>query len=148
MTKYYTRACNFKYNFNTKTKKSNTIFIGNYKEISFDTIELISRKSKKTIKVKNIKKLNKNLKNKIFKDLKNISKKKNFLKFNFSKQPFFMGIINLTPDSFSDGGIYNNNMKAFKRARELLNYGCDIIDVGGESTRPGSKTVDEKKRVE
>ena len=145
MTKYYTRACNFKYNFNTKTKKSNNIFIGNYKEISFDTIELISRKSKKTIKVKNIKKLNKNLKNKIFKDLKNISKKKNFLKFNFSKQPFFMGIINLTPDSFSDGGIYNNNMKALKRARELLNYGCDIIDLGGESTRPGSKTVDEKK---
>ena len=70
MTKYYTRACNFTYNFNTKTKKSNTIFIGNYKEISFDTIELISRKSKKTIKVKNIKKLNKKLKNKIFKDLK------------------------------------------------------------------------------
>ena len=66
MTKYYTRACNFKYNFNTKTKKSNNKFIGNYKEISFDTIELISRKSKKTIKVKNIKKLNKNLKNKIF----------------------------------------------------------------------------------
>ena len=67
------------------------------------------------------------------------------MKFNFSKQPFFMGIINLTPDSFSDGGIYNNNMKAFKRARELLKYGCDIIDLGGESTRPGSKTVDEKK---
>ena len=145
MTKYYTRACNFKYNFKTKTKKSNNIFIGNYKEISFDTIELISRKSKKTIKVNNIKKLNKKLKNKVFKDLKNISKKKNFLKFNFSKQPFFMGIINLTPDSFSDGGIYNNNMKAFKRAKELLNYGCDIIDLGGESTRPGSKTVDEKK---
>ena len=59
-----------------------------------------------------------------------------------------MGIINLTPDSFSDGGIYNNNMKAFERARELHNYGCDIIDLGGESTRPGSETVDEKKRVE
>ena len=88
MTKYYTRACNFKYNFNTKTKKSNNKFIGNYKEISFDTIELISRKSKKIIKVKNIKKLDKKLKNKIFKDLKNIKKKKNFLKFNFSKQPF------------------------------------------------------------
>ena len=145
MTKYYTRACNFKYNFNTKTKKSNNKFIGNYKEISFDTIELISRKSKKIIKVKNIKKLDKKLKNKIFKDLKNISKKKNFLNFNFSKQPFFMGIINLTPDSFSDGGIYNNNMKAFERARELHNYGCDIIDLGGESTRPGSNTVDEKK---
>ena len=76
MTKYYTRACNFKYNFKSKTKKRNTIFLGNYKEISFDTIELISRKSKKTIKVNNIKKLNKKLKNKVFKDLKNISKKK------------------------------------------------------------------------
>ena len=100
MTKYYTRACNFKYNFNTKTKKSNNKFIGNYKEISFDTIELISRKSKKIIKVKNIKKLDKKLKNKIYKYLKNISKKKNFLKFNFSKQPFFMGIINLLQIAF------------------------------------------------
>ncbi len=145
MTKYYTRACNFTYNSKNKIKKSNTVSIGGYKKISFDTIELISRKSKKMIKLENIKKLNKKLKKKIFKDLKNISKKKKFLQLNFSKHPFLMGIINITPDSFSDGGIYNNKIKAFKRAQELLKQGCDIIDLGGESTKPGSKTISEKK---
>ena len=145
MTKYYTRACNFSYNSKKKNKKSNSLSLGNYKNISFDTIELISRKSKKTVKIDNIKKFNKNLKNKIFNDLKNIKKKKTFSKFNFSGQPLLMGIINTTPDSFSDGGVFNNNIKAFKRARELLKQGCDIIDIGGESTKPGANTVKEKK---
>ena len=145
MTKYYTRACNFSYNSKKKRKKSSSLSLGNYKNISFDTIELISRKSKKTVKIDNIKKFNKNLKNKIFNDLKNIKKKKTFSKFNFSGQPLLMGIINTTPDSFSDGGIFNDNIKAFKRARELLKQGCDIIDIGGESTKPGAKTVKEKK---
>ena len=78
MTKYYTRACNFSYNLKKKNKKNNYLYLGNYKNISFDTIELISRKSKKTIKIDNIKKFNKNLKNKILNDLKNIKKKKTF----------------------------------------------------------------------
>ena len=67
MTKYYTRACNFTYNSKNKIKKSNTVSIGGYKKISFDTIELISRKSKKMIKLENIKKLNKKLKKKYLK---------------------------------------------------------------------------------
>ena len=145
MTKYYTRACNFSYNSKKENKKSNSLSLGNYKNISFDTIELISRKSKKTVKIDNIKKFNNNLKNKILNDLKNIKKKKTFSKFNFSGQPLLMGIINTTPDSFSDGGVFNNNTKAFKRARELLKQGCDIIDIGGESTKPGANTVKEKK---
>ena len=145
MTKYYTRACNFSYNSKKENKKSNSLSLGNYKNISFDTIELISRKSKKTVKIDNIKKFNNDLKNKILNDLKNIKKTKTFSKFNFSGQPLLMGIINTTPDSFSDGGVFNNNIKAFKRARELLKQGCDIIDIGGESTKPGAKTVKEKK---
>ena len=52
-----------------------------------------------------------------------------------------MGILNLTPDSFSDGGKFNNKIKSLKHITEMILSGANIIDVGGESTRPGSKTV-------
>jgi dihydropteroate synthase len=52
-----------------------------------------------------------------------------------------MGVLNITPDSFSDGGIFFNKKKAIKRAKFLINSGADIIDIGGESTRPGSKEI-------
>ena len=53
-----------------------------------------------------------------------------------------MGILNVTPDSFSDGGKYTNLDKAIKRAIDMVENGADIIDVGGESTRPGYQPVD------
>ena len=56
-----------------------------------------------------------------------------------------MGILNLTPDSFSDGGKFNSNKKATKHIYQMINSGAKIIDVGGESTRPGSITVPEKR---
>ena len=56
-----------------------------------------------------------------------------------------MGICNLTPDSFSDGGKFNNNKAGLKHAMNLFKFGADIVDVGGESTRPGSKTISEKE---
>ena len=62
-----------------------------------------------------------------------------------------MGILNLTPDSFSDGGKFNKKKESFKHISKMIKSGANIIDVGGESTRPGSKTVDAKeewKRVE
>ena len=52
-----------------------------------------------------------------------------------------MGILNVTPDSFSDGGKYFNKDNAFNHALKLLNDGADIIDIGGESTRPGSESI-------
>ena len=55
-----------------------------------------------------------------------------------------MGVLNLTPDSFSDGGKFNTVGKGLKHALEMFNSGANIIDVGGESTRPGSKTVSNK----
>lgn len=61
-----------------------------------------------------------------------------------------MGILNVTPDSFSDGGLYNQQQQAIKRGLEIAAQGADIIDVGGESTRPGSEPVaeaEELKRV-
>lgn len=56
--------------------------------------------------------------------------------------PYIMGIINVTPDSFSDGGIYFDKGRAIDRAMEMAELGADIIDIGGESTRPGAESVD------
>ncbi|MCK4237339.1 MAG: dihydropteroate synthase, partial [Candidatus Krumholzibacteria bacterium] len=64
--------------------------------------------------------------------------------------PVIMGILNVTPDSFSDGGLYNDPGKAVERAFEMVEEGASIIDIGGESTRPGSKelsTEEELKRI-
>jgi dihydropteroate synthase len=57
-------------------------------------------------------------------------------------KPLIMGIVNVTPDSFSDGGRYLHTDRAIDHARRLLDQGADILDVGGESTRPGSLGVD------
>ena len=61
-----------------------------------------------------------------------------------------MGILNVTPDSFYDGGWHFDNANAQKRIEEMIAQGAEIIDIGGESTRPGSKPVtaeEELKRV-
>jgi dihydropteroate synthase len=66
------------------------------------------------------------------------------------KRPLLMGILNITPDSFSDGGQYLNLDEALKRAHQMIEEGVDIIDIGGESTRPGSEPVsvdEELKRI-
>ena len=55
--------------------------------------------------------------------------------FDFSKRTYLMGILNVTPDSFSDGGQYFDRALAVKRAQEMVEEGADIIDVGGESTK-------------
>lgn len=52
-----------------------------------------------------------------------------------------MGVINVTPDSFSDGGYFDTTEKAIEQARRLIQEGADILDIGGESTRPGSRSV-------
>ena len=158
MTKYYTRACNFYYGTNAKflIKKKLALPLCGNKNIGFDKIEIITRKKKKVlsniIHINKIKNLNTSSKKKVRKDLKKIVlKRENFLKnINFS-EPSIMGILNLTPDSFSDGGRFNKKKKAQKHIVEMIKGGAKIIDVGGESTRPGSKTVPTKtewKRIE
>ena len=52
-----------------------------------------------------------------------------------------MGIVNVTPDSFSDGGKFNTPDEAIRRAKNLVEEGADIIDIGGESTRPGATPI-------
>ncbi len=69
---------------------------------------------------------------------------------NDLNRPLVMGILNITPDSFSDGGQYLDFNAALKRAEKMIEEGADIIDIGGESTRPGSDTVsadEELKRI-
>ncbi len=64
-----------------------------------------------------------------------------------SNKAYVMGILNVTPDSFSDGGKYLDTGPAVKRGLEMLDEGADIIDVGGESTRPGAEIVDEQEEI-
>jgi dihydropteroate synthase len=122
------------------------------KNISFDQIEIISRTSRKKISINKINKQVKSLKKLIKEDLEKIrSKNKNFSNLNFLQIPNVMGVLNLTPDSFSDGGKFNKGKKGLKHALEMFNSGANIIDIGGESTRPGSKAVSYKtewKRIE
>ena len=58
-----------------------------------------------------------------------------------STRPIIMGVLNITPDSFSDGGLFIDPDKAIKQAKKMIDEGADIIDVGGESSRPGAKPV-------
>lgn len=70
--------------------------------------------------------------------------------FNIGERTYVMGILNVTPDSFSDGGKFNTIETALKKVEELIKDGADIIDIGGESTRPNFEEVsaeDEKERV-
>jgi dihydropteroate synthase len=147
MKGYYTRACNFYYGIKSKDliKRKKALPLHNIKEISFDQIELITRQSKKIIPINQINHLPNLLKKKINLDLKKItSKKKNFANLNFNKIPNTLGVLNITPDSFSDGGKFNSKIKGVKQALNLFHNGANLIDVGGESTRPGSKSINEK----
>lgn len=61
--------------------------------------------------------------------------------FNFGSRTYIMGILNLTPDSFSDGGDFTLLENALKHASSMIDQGADIVDVGGESTRPGASII-------
>ena len=146
MPRYYTRVCNFYYGTQSKifVKKKKSLPLHSVDEISFDQIEIITRKSKKKIFLNQINKLPLLLKKKINSDLKKItSKKKSFCNLKFSVIPNILGILNLTPDSFSDGGKFNKKNKGIEQAIYLFNSGAKLIDIGGESTRPGSKSINE-----
>lgn len=66
---------------------------------------------------------------------------------DFGKKTHVMGILNVTPDSFSDGGLYNELDKGLAHAAEMVNDGADIIDIGGESTRPGHTPVPAEEEI-
>jgi len=152
MRKYYTRACNFHYGDYAKNliKNKKGLSLAGNKNIAFDSVEVFEREKKGKVKtyvhtLLEIKSLSKKKKFSVISDLKKItSKRKNILNLKFDT-PKIMGVLNVTPDSFSDGGLYLNEFKAFSKGSEMINDGATIIDIGGESTRPGSKTVEETK---
>ena len=143
MSRYYTRVCNFYYGSKSKilVKKKKSLPLNGNSEISFDKLEIISRKSRKIITLNEIHKLPTNLKKKIKQDIKTICKKKNIKNLSFNSIPKIMGILNVTPDSFSDGGKYNKISSAKKHLDHLFKSGANLVDIGGESTRPGSQPV-------
>lgn len=67
--------------------------------------------------------------------------------FDFEKRTYIMGILNVTPDSFSDGGKFNEVEVAVNQAKKLVEDGADIIDIGGESTRPNAEFVSEEDEI-
>lgn len=79
-------------------------------------------------------------------------KNKNFIiadkTYNLSEDFLIMGILNVTPDSFSDGGLYNSKNKALKQVESLIEAGADIIDIGGESSNPNAIKISEAKEAE
>ena len=81
-----------------------------------------------------------------FKDSENIKRKNNSINFS-TATPIIMGILNLSPDSFYDGGVYSNNEKIITQTKKMLDEGAAIIDIGGQSSRPGAKQIDPKKEL-
>ena len=130
MREYYTRACSFIYGLQAKKLilQKKALPLNSRKDIAFDSIELIRRKNKKIytklIKIEHLSNLNSKIKKKILADLKKIQSKKKFSKLNFTNEPLLMGVLNITPDSFSDGGIYFNkkNSKISKKKISKIKY--------------------------
>jgi len=143
MSRYYTRACNFYYGDKSKKliKEKKTLPLNGSDQISFDKVELFTRENKKIISINKINSLPSYLKKQVTNDIKLIIKENKFKGLNFRSIPIIMGVLNLTPDSFSDGGKYNKISASKKHLNHLFKSGADLVDIGGESTRPGSKSV-------
>ena len=152
MRRYYTRPCNFYYgNYANKLIKNNkALSLAGNPKIAFDQVEIFQRSSNGTAKsvfhnISEIKKFDRKKSLLINKDLKNITaKRKKICGIEFD-QAKIMGVLNITPDSFSDGGIFFDKTKAFDHANSMRKSGAAIIDVGGESTRPDSKIIKEEE---
>ena len=68
--------------------------------------------------------------------------------FDVKNKTYIMGILNVTPDSFSDGGKWNHMDAALAHAEEMIREGTAILDIGGESTRPGHQQITEEEEIE
>ncbi len=68
--------------------------------------------------------------------------------FNWGQRTYLMGVLNVTPDSFSDGGEFNTPQAALEQAQQLKSAGADIIDIGGQSTRPGAAQISETEECD
>ncbi len=118
-------------------------------DVGFLSVEILKRKSDgNTVEEYSFLELERlDFKDKIQSDLNKItSKRNNIFNLNF-KNPILMGVLNVTPDSFSDGGKYNTTFRALDHVKNMIDFGAHIIDVGGESTRPGAKSVSDQDEI-
>lgn len=144
MRSVYVRPCNFvhgKHAVFLIQKKQALPICGN-RSIGFTHLEIIDKKNKiRLISISQVKTLSKAYQQQVQQDLKQIQKKRSSIgKLNMD-QPILMGVLNVTPDSFSDGGKFNKLDKALQHAKRMIQDGAHIIDVGGESTRPGARLI-------
>ena len=123
-------------------EKTDVLLLGNVKDMQNLSIKL-KKQSFSSLKMLGDK-LNKNI-NGCLKDEFIIEG--THLKMQLGERAYLMGILNVTPDSFYDGGSYTDVEEAVNHALEMVDDGADIIDVGGESTRPGAKAADEKEET-
>ena len=145
LVKYYVRPIL------NNIKNKDSLNLGSSK-LYFDKIELITRNGKdissKYLHLKEVTRLPRDISKTIRIQLKKITKTRKKIKnLNFNK-PLIMGILNVTPDSFSDGGKFLSIDNAYAQYKKLKKEGAVIVDIGGESTRPGSKTVPAKKELQ
>ena len=145
LVKYYVRPIL------NNIKNKDSLNLGSSK-LYFDKIELITRNGKdissKYLHLKEVTRLPRDISKTIRIQLKKITKTRKKIKnLNFNK-PLIMGILNVTPDSFSDGGKFLSIDNAYAQYKKLKKEGAVIVDIGGESTRPGSKTVPDKKELQ
>ena len=118
-------------------------------DVGFLTVEILKRKSDgNTVEEYSVLELERlDFKDEIQSDLNKITSKRNNI-FNLNyKNPILMGVLNVTPDSFSDGGKYNTTFRALDHVKNMIDFGAHIIDVGGESTRPGAKSVSDQDEI-
>ena len=118
-------------------------------DVGFLSVEILKRKSDgNTVEEYSVLELERlDFKDKIQSDLNKITSKRNNI-FNLNyKNPILIGVLNVTPDSFSDGGKYNTTFRALDHVKNMIDFGAHIIDVGGESTRPGAKSVSDQDEI-
>ena len=124
-----------------KSEKGNVMIMGTEKQI-----ELLVARLKR--QYERLKKLGEEIENLLHRFERKVVMKIGNKKFEFGKRSYIMGILNVTPDSFYDGGKYFDSEAAIERAKEMEKEGADIIDIGGESSRPFSKRIDEKEEMD
>ena len=153
---YYLMPTDIKIANNTSFNRSEKEFFKISEDLEFSNINILKDNKENAFEVINnfdIKSFKKTLpKYQTFPDLDERIKKiltKPYLKNNLPKKnPIVMGVLNLTKDSFYDGGKFDNEKKALTHAYKMLEEGADIIDIGAESTRPGASKVTCKEEVE
>ena len=152
--KLYIAPCSFlNKNIGSFLAKSGRARRLNKKNIYFSSIKILSKNSGQE-KIISVQKFEKKYleKNTNFKDMYNhlLEKKKLYIneKNIFKNKDYLIfGILNITPDSFSDGGLFNNTKTGLNQAKKMHSDGADFIDVGGESTRPGAKKVNVNNEI-